>query len=85
VQSFILGGTSPSRDRSDAHNVIALCAAVDRAVIVAATAPQQQLDGFTTPGVIDNHPKVTVSGADLPFILVALVGGDQPAVTPEEL
>jgi hypothetical protein len=37
------------------------------------------------PGVIDNHPKVTVFGADLPFILVALVGGDQPAVTPEEL
>jgi hypothetical protein len=86
------------RASSDAHNVVALsCAAVDYVVFVATVAQQHNssLSVSPTPGDDDNRPKIKVfvvhrnvefvaSGADLSLVLVALVGGDQPAVTPEE-
>jgi hypothetical protein len=65
-----------------------------------SSSPQQHhnssLPVSPPPGVVDNCHKVevfvvqrnvelAVSSADLPIVLVTLVGGDQPAVTSEEL
>ena len=66
---------------------------------VSSSSPQQQHNSslLVSPplGDVNNRPKVEVfitrgawtsraSGVDLPLVLVVLVGGNQPAATPEE-